>query len=131
MNIIILSQKWVCSSTKMKYFLVYLLVLTMSESEGLRAVEYLSTFVNILCNLDRQFHPLYWMIQDRIYDLYNVPEIFTERTYGGITLPTVDRRMDGWRFQCFTIEPSNEDNINPGEIRELTVIYGMHKVSLM
>ena len=91
----------------------------------IRVGEGISTNVNILCDLDRQFYPLYWRIQESIYDLYTVPEIFIVRDHEAITLPTVDRRMDGWRFQCFMVEPNNEDYINPGVITELSVIYGV------
>ena len=41
------------------------------------AVEGVSRNINILCDLDRQFYPLYWKINEYIYDQYNVPEIFT------------------------------------------------------
>ena len=91
----------------------------------IRVGEGISTNVNILCDLDRQFYPLYWRIQERIYDLYTIPEIFIVSFHGAIALPTVDRRMDGWRFQCFTVEPNNKDYLNSGAITELRLVYGM------
>ena len=103
------------------------LVLFAAESNELTvdkvAVEGLSRNVDILCNLDRQFHPLYWKIQGQIYDLYSIPELFIIREHEAITIPTVDRRMDGWDFQCFTVDPRRENRLHPGQITNLTVLY--------
>ena len=104
---------------------VFLLRLISGQVSTIRKteVEGLSLNVDILCDLDRQFHPLYWDIQGRVYSLYTIPEIFIIRGHEAITLPTVDRRMDGWRFQCFTIDPRDEYSWNPGQITILSVIY--------
>ena len=88
------------------------------------AVEGLSKNINILCDLDRQFHPVYWKIENQIYDLYNVPAMFIVRGHEAISMPEVDRRMNGWRFQCFTVEPTNEDGLNPGQVTILMVHFG-------
>ena len=65
--------------------------------------------VDILCDLDQQIYPLYWNIQGKVYDLYSIPEIFEALDHEGIRLRIVDRRMDGWRFQCFTIGPNRAE----------------------
>ena len=82
--------------------------------------------IDILCDIDQQIYPLYWNIQGKVYDLYSIPEIFEELDHEGIRLMTVDRRMDGWRFQCFTIGPNNEEGLNFGQITTLTVVYGKY-----
>ena len=85
---------------------VLFVLLLLQKASGLvlkRAIEHLSMNVDILCDLDRQLHPQYWEIQGRVYDLYSVPEIFEVRGHEAIRLATVDRRMDGWTFRCFTI----------------------------
>ena len=88
------------------------------------AVEGVSRNINILCDLDRQFHPLYWKINELIYDQYNVPQIFTVVGHEALVISDVDRRMDGWRFQCFTVNPSSSDGLTPGFVTILTIIYG-------
>lgn len=92
-------------------------------SVEIRVVEGLSSNINIPCDLDRQFHPVYWKIQGRVYDLYSIPRIFEMISHESITLPTVDRRMNGWTFQCFAIDPANE-GLNEGTYTTLTVLYG-------
>lgn len=99
------------------------------KSQNVVAVEGLSMNVNILCDLDRQFHPLYWRIQEQIYDLYGVPAIFRVRGFEAITITSVDRRMDGWRFQCFTIDPSAEGGLKPGLVTTLTIVYGKYNAT--
>lgn len=106
-------------------FLVLQQTTSGQQSVQRRVVESLSININILCDLDRVFHPLYWKIQARVYDLDSIPEIFTMISDGSITLPMVDRRMDGWRFQCFTIDPNNEGGLNEGLITTLDVLYGL------
>jgi hypothetical protein len=69
-----------------------------------------------------ELHPQYWEIQDRVYDLYGVPEIFEVRGYEALRLVNVDRRMNGWTFRCFTIE--NENELNLGQITTLEVVHG-------
>jgi hypothetical protein len=100
------------------------LVLELVKSQNVVAVERLSSNVNILCDLDRDSHPLYWIIQGQVYELYSVPRIFRVRGYEAITLTSVDRRMDGWVFQCFNVNPDNEEGLTPGLITTLTVVYG-------
>lgn len=96
-------------------------------------IEDVSINVDILCGLDRQFRPLYWDIQGRVYDLYSVPSVFSINEDGDLRIATVDRRIDGWRFQCFTVDPNNEEWLNPGQITIVAVIYGgkltMHKIN--
>lgn len=100
-------------------------LLARSQSTTTRTVvEGISTNVDILCNLDRQTDALYWKINHLVYDLYNVPKIFTILEYKALSLAEVDRRMNGWRFQCFTINPNIEEYLNLGRITVLTVIYG-------
>ena len=84
--------------------------------------------VDILCDLDQQIYPLYWNIQGKVYDLYSIPEIFEVLDREGIRPRIVDRRMDGWSFQCFTIGPNNEEGLNFGQITTLTVVYGKNLV---
>jgi hypothetical protein len=100
----------------------------LPQIEGVRqtVVEGLSSNVDIICNLDRQFHPLYWSIEDRIYELYHVPEIFSSISVEAITLESVSRRMDGWRLQCFALDPSREDGVMAGVITTLEVLYGTY-----
>ena len=82
--------------------------------------------VDFLCDIpDRQEHPLYWKINDYIYDLYHVPEIFEIQEHRGISIDVVDRRMNGWVLQCFTINPNLEDPFNPGLVTTLIVHPGM------
>ena len=88
-------------------------------------VEGFSTNVDILCDLDRQFHPLYWRVDGLVFDLYNVPELFEVVEHEALTIGVVDRRMDGWRFQCFTVNPTRQDDETPGQMTLLTVVYGM------
>ena len=89
------------------------------------AVEGVSRNINILCDLDRQFYPLYWKINELIYDQYNVPQNFTVVEHEALVISDVDRRMDGWRFQCFTVNPSSSDGLTPGFVTILTIIYGI------
>ena len=116
---------------KMAVAVILMLVLFAAQSNELTvnkvAVEGVSINVDILCNLVRQFHPLYWRIQGRIYDLFSIPELFIIREHEAITIPTVDRRMDGWDFQCFTVDPRQENSLHPGQITNLTVWYGKFK----
>lgn len=86
-------------------------------------VEGLSINVNIPCNLNQQTGALYWKINDLIFDLYSVPELFETNGYAGLTIPRAHRGMDGWRFQCFTVADVNSD-FNLGELTILTVLYG-------
>ena len=85
-------------------------------------VEGISSYIDIICNLDRQFHPLYWRIQGRIYDLYNVPEMFTAISVEAITLGSVSRGMDGWTFQCFALDSTREGGLVNGVVN---VLHGM------
>ena len=85
-------------------------------------VEGLNANIDILCDLDRQLHPVYWKIQEQVYDLYGLPEIFTLRGHEAISLATVDRRMDGWRLQCFSVDNTRPGGLNPGMITILQVI---------
>lgn len=110
--------------------LLLLLQQVTSQEIPKTAVEGLSTNVDFLCDLDRQFNPLYWDIQGRVYDLYSIPALFTVRGHEGITLGDVDRRMNGWRFQCFTIDPSTEEGFNPGLVTILTVIFNSKQLIL-
>ena len=87
------------------------------------AVEGRSINVAVLCDLDREFHPLYWEIEGRVYDLYSIPDVFLVMEHEALLIPEVDRRMNGWRFQCFTIDPNMEGNLNPGQITLLTVYF--------
>lgn len=75
----------------------------------------------ITCDLE-QLHPLYWNINGMVYDLSNIPDLFiVQHSSGALTIPEVDRRMDGWTFQCFTIG----ENSNYGGTSILNVtIYG-------
>ncbi len=104
--------------------LLLLFVLNQQATTQTTAVEGRSRNVVILCDLDRSFHPLYWDIQGLVYDLYSIPKIFDVFTHEAITLPSVDRRMDGWRFQCFTVDLTNPEGLNPGLITTLTIFYG-------
>jgi hypothetical protein len=72
-------------------------------------VENVTTNVDIVCGLD---HPQYWKIQDRVYDLYGVPEIFEVRGHEALRLANVDRRMNGWTFLCFTIDDDGGINLD-------------------
>jgi hypothetical protein len=99
-------------------------MLPLIEGVGQTVVEGLNSNVDIICNLDRQFHPLYWSIEDRIYELYHVPEIFSSISVEAITLESVSRRMDGWRLQCFAFDPSSENGRIAGIITTLDVLYG-------
>jgi hypothetical protein len=96
-----------------QFVFVLLLLLQQATSQRMtpkNVVEGLSTNVDILCSLDRQLHPQYWKIEGRVYDLYSVPEIFEVRGHEAVRLANVDRRMDGWTIQCFTIG-NEEDNL--------------------
>ena len=84
----------------------------------------MSENVDILCNIGRQHQPLYWRIQERIYDIDSVPGFFLVQGHDGLKIPTVDRRLNGWRFQCFTVDFNTAGGINPGQINELNVFYG-------
>jgi hypothetical protein len=106
-------------------FLVQLMMLPHIEGVRQTVVEGLSSNVDIICNLDRQFHPLYWSIADRIFELYNVPEIFSSISVEAITLGSVSRRMDGWRLQCFALDPSSENGRIAGVTTTLDVLYRM------
>ena len=85
------------------------------------AVEGVSRNLAIVCDLST-FQ--YWKINELIYDKYNVPQIFTVE-YEGIVISNVDRRMDGWRFQCFTVDPNSSDGLRSGSVFILAIIYGM------
>ena len=69
----------------------------------MQVVEGFSSNVNILCDLTRQPDPLYWRINGSVFDLYSVPAIFETDGFASLTIPTVNRHMDGWTFQCFTL----------------------------
>ncbi len=85
---------------------------TMYLAEG-------NTDISILCHLDQ--HPLYWDIQGYIYDLHSLPEVFTRRERMAITIAVVERRMNGWRLQCFSTDHTNPEGLNSGQITELNI----------
>ena len=103
-------------------FVLFLMLANVQSLTVKRVLEGFSTNIDILCDLDLELHPQYWEIQGGVYDLYSVPEIFEVRGYEAITLANVDRRMNGWRFRCFTIV--NENNLNLGETTILEVVNG-------
>ena len=106
--------------------LIVLLLKEVTSQEMIvkSVVEGLNTNTDILCNLDRQFHPLYWDIQGKIFDLGSIPSTFTVRGHEAISIPAVNRSMDGWRFQCFTIDLTSLDGLNHGLITILNVFFG-------
>ena len=108
--------------------LVLVLFRTVHDQEAptivKRVFEGLSGNVDLLCNIGRQHQPQYWRIQERIYDLDSIPEFFLVQEHGGLRIPRVDRRLNGWRFQCFAIDFNTTEGMNPGQIIELNVFYG-------
>ena len=105
--------------------LLMLLVLQTIDGQIIQrtVVEDLSTNIDIICNLDRQLHPLYWSIAGKVYELYSVPAIFTTTSPEAITLASVNRRMNGWRLLCFSVGAT--DHVIAGVTTVLHVIYGM------
>ena len=102
-------------------------VKTYKPLEMITVYEGISTNVNILCTLDKeQPEPLYWKINENLYDLYNFPKIFISVTYGTLTLPFVNRRMDGWEIQCVRVTSTKE--LLHGEMTLLRVLHGMSYV---
>ena len=47
------------------------------------------------------YKPPIWEINGLIYELFQLPEIFTP-TYGGIIIKVVQRYLDGVSFRCYT-----------------------------
>ena len=113
------------------FLVLYQLILQVKCQEMKTVVEGRNINTDIFCNLDREYHPLYWVIQGHIYAIENLPALFIARGHEGLTIPTVDRRMDGWRFQCFTVDSMRDDGTNPGLITILTVLYGENKMNIM
>ena len=105
-------------------FLMHLQGVVSQATVQKLAVEGLSSNVDILCDLDRRLQPFYWDIQGQIYELYAVPEIFTVRGHGALNIAAVDRRLNGWRFQCFSLYPTPDEVVKQGQITILTVVYG-------
>ena len=89
-------------------------------------MEDLSTNIDIICNLDRQLHPLYWNITGKVYELYSVPAIFTTTSPEAITLASVNRRMNGWILFCFSVGVGVGHSVIAGATTVLHVIYGMY-----
>lgn len=105
-------------------------LLLLHQIEGQLAVprtvvEGRSTNIEIPCNLNRELHPLYWNITGRVYELFSVPAIFTATSPDALTLASVNRRMNGWTLQCFTIDPANENGLITGVTTVLIVLYGI------
>lgn len=75
----------------------------------------------IPCNLNDFTGPIYWLINDLIYDLYSVPG-YIIYDFSAIILPRVGRRLNGYTFQCFTFVNSER---RLGDIIHLTVLFGM------
>ena len=83
--------------------------------------------MNIICGLDRiNKPPLYWVINQNMYDTSNLPYIFKTTVYGILTLETINRRMDDWQIQCVRVT-SNKELIR-GPTTTFRVIYGMHLI---
>ena len=97
------------------------------ESNIITVVEGASTNVNIVCGLDRINNPpLYWIINQNMYDNSNLPYILKTTAYGILTLETVNRRMDGWEFQCVRVTSNKELICDPMAI--LRVLYGNYVI---
>lgn len=80
-------------------------------------VEGFSTNTNIPCELNGHIEPLYWRINELVYDLFSVPTKFVADGYVRLIIYRVNRHMDGWAFQCFTLNDMNS------QISMLTVLY--------
>ena len=108
-------------------------ILQVRNQHQTTGVEGVSRNLQILCDLvDRQFYPLYWKINELIYNQYNVPEIFTVIGHEAVVIiDQVDRSMDGWRFQCFTVDPTSSNGLTPGLVTILTIIYGNNLIELV
>lgn len=97
-----------------------------SENTTIKTVvEGFSTNVNIQCNINHGNSTIYWIINGQAFDLYDVPQVF-KVGYEALTLSRVDRSMNNWVFQCFTIDYNHERNLNLGLITELRVLYSEH-----
>ena len=109
----------------LKWLLLLLTSLQLTECVVQRRVaEGVSTNVDIQCNLDRHLHPKYWIIQGRLFDLGNVPEVFTVTGDEVIRIREVDRRMNGWRPQCYSTDSTNGNDFNLGVLTVISVFYG-------
>lgn len=77
----------------------------------------------IPCSLNNFPGPLYWIIDELIYELYSVPG-FIVNGLEAITIPTVDRTLDGQSFQCLTFHNSSPVDPRLGSLTTLRVFYG-------
>ena len=88
----------------------------------INVVEETSTNVNILCGLDIPNNPpVYWIINQNMYAISNLPHIFKTAGYEALTLEDVNRRMTGWEFQCVRVNANKE--LIRGQMSRLTVYY--------
>lgn len=99
---------------------------SLQETTEKRVVEGLSINVDVICDIDRQLRPYYWKIEGKIFDLESIPEFFDMQSDHVLTIHIVDRRLNGWSFQCFTIDLSTSEGIHPGLITILTVYYNVN-----
>lgn len=76
-------------------------------------VEGISTNVAIPCDLFGFSGALYWRIEGLTYDLYSIPGFIVDG-YASITLPTVDRRVNNYTFQCLALDNSSENGMRVG-----------------
>lgn len=83
--------------------------------------------VHIICDLPMQsdIYALYWKIKGLVYEMHNLPVAFQVMNRRGLKIIEVDRRMNRWTFQCFTINPHHwEREIFHSSITTLIVNYG-------
>ena len=104
--------------------LITIIIITdrSNDRNEIVVVEGRSTNVNIICGLDRINNPpLYWIINQTMYDMSNLPYIFKTTAYGTLTLETVNRRMNHWEIQCVRV---TVEELIYGQMATLRVIYG-------
>lgn len=85
-------------------------------------VEGESTNVNIICDLYRETGTLLWRIDGSVYYSDSVPQVFRAFGHAALTIESVDRRMDGWEFQCVVV--TKDSTVKYGQITVLRVLFG-------
>ena len=106
------------------YYLIIagLYVLVLHLSTAAKSVVQGDTNVIISCNfLNHKSITLYWRINNKDYDLYSVPAGEFKIDQNVLKLAYVTMDIDQWTMQCFTIDFTNEDNLNLGEFIVLDV----------
>lgn len=89
-----------------------------------RIVQEGQTNVTINCPLANYENAQLWKINNSLFDLLDLPSLFTPNVPYGITIEIVLRSMNQVSYQCFIpVDGGNGLNVETGENDTLNVIY--------